>query len=155
MGKEQGNRIFVTGFLGSDRKGLAEKLAAERGYRAMDLDAEIERADGRSVQRICMTMGEHEYRNKEYETLEKLNSLEEIVVSCGDGVLLDDMSRGILSENQVVIADAELGPEELWEKAKAQKDIPYAFMQTGDEAARREKFMDLYQRRRDMYQEFQ
>ncbi len=155
MGNEQGNRIFVTGFLGSDRKSLAEKLAAERGYRVMDLDTEIEKTDGRSIQRICMTMGEHEYRNKEYETLEKMASMERIVVSCGDGVLLDDMSREILSKNQVVIADAELGPEELWEKAKDQKNSPYAFMQMGDEAVRREKFMALYQRRRNMYQEFQ
>ena len=155
MGYEQGKGIFVTGFLGSDRKGLAEKLAAELGYRAMDLDTEIEKADGRSVQRICMTMGEHEYRNKEYETLEKLTSMERIVVSCGDGVLLDDMSREILSQNQVVIADAELGPEELWEKAKGQTGIPYSFMQMGDETARREKFMVLYQQRKGMYQEFQ
>lgn len=154
MGKKA-NRIFVTGFLGSDRKAEAEKLAAELGYQAIDLDAEIEKEDGRSVQRICMTMGEHEYRNKEYEMLERLASMEDIVVSCGDGVLLDDMSRGILSEHQVVIADAELGAEELWEKARNQKHLPYAFMQMGDDATRKEKFMALYQRRRELYQEFQ
>ena len=65
-------RIFVIGFMGSDRKGTAENIAKELDYQLVDLDREIEQEDGRSIQRICMTMGEHEYRNKEYESLEKL-----------------------------------------------------------------------------------
>ncbi len=155
MEKKKANRIFITGFLGSDRNSLAEKIAGKLGYRAMDLDAEIEKEDGRSIQRICMIMGEHEYRNKEYEMLEKLASVDSIVVSCGDGVLLDDMSREILSQNQVIIADAQLDPEELWEKVKTQKNLPYAFMQMDDDAVRKEKFMDLYWRRKELYDRFQ
>ena len=102
-----------------------------------------------------MMMGEHEYRNKEYEMLEKLSEREKIVVVCGDGVILDDMSREILRENQVVLADWEKTPQQLWEQAeKQQADFPYAFMNQPDTALKKEKFMDLYEQRKNLYNTF-
>ena len=64
--------IFVTGFFGAPVKETAEQVAMEKGFDLLSLDDEIERSDGRSILRICMIMGEHEYRNKEYEMLVKL-----------------------------------------------------------------------------------
>lgn len=155
MEEKKAPRVFVIGFMGSDRKGLGEKLAAELGYELLDLDREIEREDGRDIRRICMMMGEHEYRNKEYEMLEKLSEREKIVVVCGDGVILDDMSREILRENQVVLADWEKTPQQLWEQAeKQQADFPYAFMNQPDTALKKEKFMDLYEQRKNLYNTF-
>lgn len=151
MEQKKAPRVFVIGFLGSDRHGTAEKLAAELSYRLVDLDREIEKKDGRSVQRICMMMGEHEYRNKEYELLETLALQDKIVVCCGDGVIFDDMNRDILKKNQVVIADADLSPEELWERAKNSTDSVYAFMHQADEVLKKEKFMELYRQRKDLY----
>ncbi|MCB6993910.1 hypothetical protein LI177_10500 [bacterium 210820-DFI.6.37] len=154
MEQKNASRVFVTGFLGSDRKGTAERLAQELGYDLIDLDREIEKKDGRSIQRICMMMGEHEYRNKEYEMLEDLSQENNIVVCCGDGIIFDDMNREILMKNQVLIADAELSAEELWEKAKNLTDSVYAFMHQTDEALKKEKFMELYWQRKDLYSRF-
>lgn len=109
-------RIFVIGFLGSDRKAAARQLAEDLNYQEVDLDEEIEKKDGRSISRICMTMGEHEYRNQEYQMLSELSEKRGIVVCCGDGVVLDDMSLELLKQNTVVVADAELTASELWEE---------------------------------------
>ncbi len=148
-------RIFVIGFAGSDRKSAAEKLAKELEYQIIDLDLEIEKADGRSIQRICMMMGEHEYRNKEYEMLEKIKNRENIVVICGDGIVLDDMNRQILEQNSVVVADAEKSAQELWENAlRNQEQSPYAFMHQSDNQQKKEKFMDLYEQRKSLYNQF-
>lgn len=154
MKHKKAPRVFVTGFLGSDRHSAAEKLAADLGYSIVDLDHEIEKKDGRSVQRICMMMGEHEYRNKEYELLETLSQQEGIVVCCGDGVIFDDMNREILEKNSVFIADADCSPEELWEKAKCLTDSVYAFMHQSDESIKKEKFMELYRQRKYLYDRF-
>ena len=148
------NRIIDIGLLGSDRKGAAQKLAAEKGFQYLDLDQEIEKEDGRSILRICMMMGEHEYRNKEYEMLVKLQGKENIVVSCGDAVMLDDMSLDILKKNRVILADWELTPEKLWERAKKEKGLPYAFMNEADEKIKKEKFITLYDQRRHLYEQF-
>ena len=66
------NIIFVTGYFGAPIREIAEKTAEREGCALLSLDEEIERADGRSILRICTLMGEYEYRNKENETLSKL-----------------------------------------------------------------------------------
>ena len=43
MKHKKAPRVFVTGFLGSDRHSAAEKLAADLGYSIVDLDHEIEK----------------------------------------------------------------------------------------------------------------
>lgn len=143
-------RIFVTGYMGAQTRELAEQIAAEMSYELIDLDAEIEKLDGRTIQRICMLMGEHEYRNKEYEMLQSLKDREGIVVLCGDGIIFDDQNREILEANTVVLADADAGIDELWERAKDMKGLPYAFMNFGGEE-RKEKFIKLYEQRKEIY----
>ena len=154
MNKKQDPRIFVIGFMGSDRKGLAKTLAKQYEYRFLDVDDQIEKKDGRSIQRICMMMGEHEYRNKEYEMLCLLAAEKGIVVSCGDGVILDEMNRDILTQNKVVVADADVSPEILWERAEAEKEFPYAFMNQSDIAMKKKKFFALYEQRKSLYNQF-
>ena len=145
-------RIFVTGYMGAATRALAENIAAETGYEMIDLDAEIEKADGRTIQRICMLMGEHEYRNKEYEMLQLLKNREGVVVLCGDGIIFDDQNREVLQDNTVVLADADTDIEILWERAKDQKGLPYAFMNFGGDE-RKKQFIELYEQRINIYKE--
>jgi shikimate kinase len=97
-----------------------------------------------------MLMGEHEYRNKEYEMLQSLKDREGIVVLCGDGIIFDDQNREVLEANTVVLADADADIDELWERAKDLKGLPYAFMNFGGDE-RKEKFIELYEQRKDIY----
>ncbi len=151
---ERPERIFITGFMGSDRMGLGRKLAEEYGYQLIVLDDEIEKRDGRTIGRICRLMGEHEYRNQEYEHLMELKDRDGIVVVCGDGVIFDDMNREILEGQKTVIADMDKSVDWLWERAKTDESIPYAFMTDPDDKRRYEKFCQLYLARRHMYRQF-
>ena len=144
------NIIFVTGYFGAPIREIAEKTAEREGCALLSLDEEIERADGRSILRICMLMGEHEYRNKEYEILSKLPE-DDLVVYCGDGVLNDEMSRDIILTHRLVIAGADMSVDELWENAKKTKDPAHAFMHFGSEGSRKKAFEDLYSRQRALY----
>jgi shikimate kinase len=161
------NIIFVTGFIGSDRNGLARRLAAQNGMEFVSLDDEIEAKDGRNVRRIAMMMGEHEVRNKEYEAIKELLELAShggdesrsdhkgFVVACSDGIILDDECLSLLAQGNVVIADGDLTPEQLWEKAKAEPNPAYAFLSTGlsceDEEEKYQRFLALYQARMPIY----
>ena len=135
---------------GMTRRELAEKSAGEMDYEMIDLDAEIEKADGRTIQRICMLMGEHEYRNKEYEMLQSLKNREGIVVLCGDGIIFDDQNREVLQDNCVVLADADTDIDTLWERAKDLKGLPYAFMNFGGDE-RKAQFIEMYEYRKEIY----
>ncbi len=146
--------IYVTGYIGSDRASLAKSIADETGGRLVDLDRYIEQKDGRKIMRIVMMMGEHEYRNQEYEALEELSAEEDLIVICSDGALLDEMSRELMEQGEVRIADADKTAEDLWLAAKEDDRIPYAFMQMGTEEEKRSRFMKAYEARKDLYQKY-
>ncbi len=147
------NLVFITGFFGAPLMQNAQLLAEERDLPLFILDEEIEKADGRSARRICMMMGEHEYRNKEYETLKAIieGDVCEAVICCGDGVLHDDMSREILESHELIVLGGNMTIEELWENAKMTEDSCHAFMHFGNEDQQRAAFEKLYERQRVLF----
>ncbi len=143
------SRIYVTGFIGSRRKQLAQELAKQYDYEYIDIDKLIEASDGRSIRKICMMDGEHGYRNKEYEVLKSLEDRSEFVAVCSDGIALDDMCADILKQGRVYIADEDLSTEKLWEQALSDREIPYAFLMDRDY----DRFCSLYDIRKHIYQD--
>lgn len=163
--------IFITGYFGARLEEQAQEMAQEKEYGFLSLDEEIERTDGRSVRRICMMMGEHEYRNKEYEVLQRIIkaasekteademkgsltvplSSKGLVICCGDGVLLDDQSRALLQNHKLLVLGGELAPDELWQNAIGETDTYHAFMHFGTEEERRTAFDDLHKRQQALF----
>lgn len=141
--------IFITGFFGAPLAQRAQQLAEELALPVLFLDEEIKKADGRSARRICMMMGEHEYRNKEYEALKNIEVFQDrAVVVCGDGVLHDDMSRELIETHELIVLGGDMSCDELWENAKEIKDSCHAFMHFGSDEKKREDFEKLYERQR-------
>lgn len=145
------NLIIVTGCFGAPILETARRLSAQRGLPMVDLDKEIEHRDGRTIRRLVMMNGEHGYRNKEFEVLQELSeSGVSCVVACGDGVLYDDDSRGIILGGELIIAGEDWTEEELWAGASACDDSYHAFMSFGTEEEKRAAFGDLIARQRAM-----
>ena len=162
--KNTKGKHYIIGYIGSDRLSYGRKLAEELGCPFIVTDEEIERLDGRSIFRTVMIHGEHSYRNMEYELLEKLNNPEydhglakdekypeTLVVVCGDGIILDDMCFEILENGNTYFVDE--APEVLWDRVKDNTNIPYFFMASSDEAAKKKSFMDFYQLRLPLYRQ--
>lgn len=111
--------IYVIGFIGSDRMTAARAASEQYGVPLYDLAAEIEKRDGRTIRRMVITMGEHELRNKEYETLTAIlkecgepakpadepDSDYSAVICCTDDLILDPMSADLVRAGEVIIAD--------------------------------------------------
>ena len=157
-------RYYIIGYIGTDRMAAGKKLAEELGCEVLDTDREIERLDGRSIRKLCMIHGEHSYRNKEFELLSKLDDEsydlglakdeeypDKLVVVCGDGIILDEMSLAILEKSNVVWVKED--PEILWERSKDDMSITYAFMLKSDEEERKKSFMELYELRLPLYKQ--
>lgn len=153
---------FVIGLPGSDRIGTGRRLAEETGAELFDTDCMIEERDGRSIRRICMMAGEHGYRNQEYELLFEIcegdfadaNSNRNLIVVCGDGIILDDDSRDLIKKQNVIVAGLEERNDELWARAKDDKKSYYAFMSETDEEVKYAGFCELCDRRRRLYEAF-
>ena len=144
-------RLFVIGFIGSRRMERGEELARELGYQLLDLDRMIEERDGRSLKKLIMMMGEHEYRNKEYEVLKELEDQQGFVLVCGDGIVHDEMNLAILKSEATIFVEEPL--EILWERVREKADGLYAFLHDSDRERARIKFMEFYQLRLPLYRE--
>ncbi len=79
------DRIVLTGFMGSGKSTIGPLLAESLGWRFMDLDAEIERRDGRTVARIFAESGESHFRKMEAAALASLLGRRRLVVALGGG----------------------------------------------------------------------
>lgn len=153
---------FVVGYIGSDRLSVGKALAEELDCPLLVMDDEIERLDGRKIFRVVMVNGEHEYRNMEFDLISKLINPaydhgiakdeeypENLVIVCGDGVILDAMACELLETQHCIFADED--PETLWERVKDDKSIPYFFMANADPEQKRKTFMELYNIRKPLY----
>jgi shikimate kinase len=83
------DRIVLTGFMGSGKTSVGSVLAERLGWRFLDLDAEIERRDGRSVPQIFAASGERggeaHFRKLETAALAALLGQRSVVVALGGG----------------------------------------------------------------------
>jgi len=143
-------KLFIIGYIGSDRIGVGEKVANLLGYELLILDDLIVEKDGRTLKKIVMSMGEHEYRNKEYEILEEYSMNKNFVMVCGDGIVLDEMCTTFLKDNPTLFVDEPI--ESLWLKAKGDQTLLYSFLSNPSEAFAHKKFTELYRQRLPLYQ---
>ncbi len=146
------NHIFLIGYMGSGKTSVSKVLSDKTGIRCIDMDREIERTEGMSIRMIFIKYGEHEFRNKEAELLDKLaNTKEPLIVSCGGGVILDDMNRKTLNHQYTIFLEGN--PEKLFARVSEDSNRPLTFMDIDDKNERRQRFLELYKKRKDLYSE--
>jgi shikimate dehydrogenase len=87
--------IYLYGAPGSGKSTYAKYLAAEKNMPLVDLDAEIEKEDGRCISDIFAQDGESVFRGKEKAMLEMISHSHGQIVALGGGALLDPACRQI------------------------------------------------------------
>ena len=87
------NFIFLYGPPGSGKTTTARKLAQALALPWLDLDAEIERQAGCTIQNIFAQSGEAEFRQREKEALQQAIAGPPAVIALGGGTLLDPQNR--------------------------------------------------------------
>jgi shikimate kinase len=95
--------LYLYGAPGSGKSTYGRHLAAEKGMPFVDLDAEIEKRDGRKISDIFSLDGEPAFRAKEKAELKRVSASRGQVVALGGGALLDGESRHIAETTGRVI----------------------------------------------------
>jgi shikimate kinase len=85
--------VYLVGMPGSGKSTVGPALAERLGVQYVELDAQIERAAGRSVREIFAEQGEPRFRELEATALTEAASSDPSVVSCGGGVVLEPANR--------------------------------------------------------------
>lgn len=82
-------RVYITGFMGSGKSTSGPLVAEQLGYRFLDLDAEVERAAGITINEL-FARGESKFRALETAVLSEMAGQERVVVATGGGALTTD-----------------------------------------------------------------
>lgn len=103
--------------MGSGKSTVGARLAERLGWEHLDLDAAVERAEGRSVAEIFAADGEAYFRRREAELTAELAGRDHVVWSPGGGwitrpELLAALGPGTLS------AWLQVSPDEAWRRTR-------------------------------------
>ena len=113
---ERRKTLFLYGPPASGKSTWARRIAAATGWKLVDLDAEIVKAEGRSIPEIFEEEGEKGFREVEKRCLEKAiaraddgDVVATQVIALGGGALLDPENRKIAeASGRVVVLDCPL-----------------------------------------------
>ncbi|WP_278044604.1 shikimate kinase [Paenibacillus solani] len=95
----QGRNIILIGMMGTGKSTVGRLIADELGYTLIDLDAEIERLEGKTIPEMFETAGEHYFREAESAALNSVLHQRGVVLASGGGAVLradncEAMKRG-------------------------------------------------------------
>src|SRR5439155_2838454 len=117
--------VSLIGFAGTGKSTVAGHVAQRLGWRAVDVDTEIEEETGRTIPEIFAGDGEAAFRQVELTTLLRLlaRSREEpTVLSLGGGATLTEAARrAIASAGLVICLDAT--PETIFARLNSGPEI--------------------------------
>lgn len=95
--------VFFVGFMVAGKTSTARRLARNCGVAAVDLDAFIERREGKPINQIFAEIGEDGFRAMETDVLRDFSQRDPLLISCGGGVVLRPENREILKTSGYVV----------------------------------------------------
>lgn len=99
-------RLYLTGFMGSGKTTIGRLLSEKLDYVFCDLDVDVERSEGLTIQEIFVQHGEAYFRKQERLCLHRLRS-DSIVVATGGGCFIHN-NKWMLENGTVIFLDVPL-----------------------------------------------
>ncbi len=95
--------IVLTGFMGTGKTTVGQLLAEELHRQFFDTDQIIEEKLGASIKEIFKKIGEPKFREFETETIALISNIEDSVISCGGGVVVNPVNVTNLRRNGIIV----------------------------------------------------
>ncbi len=112
------NSIALIGFMATGKTIIGQKLANRLGdnYKFIETDQIIIEDAGKSIPEIFSEDGEIRFREYEIAACKKVSKLNNVVISCGGGVVLNKINIDYLKQNCHVIL-LQASAEEIYKRA--------------------------------------
>ncbi len=94
--------VVLVGPMGAGKSTVSAVLAERLGVTARDTDTDVEAAEGRSISDIFVESGEAHFRALERAAVAEALATHDGVLSLGGGAVLDESTRALLADHQVV-----------------------------------------------------
>ncbi len=115
--------IFLIGFMGCGKSAISSHMSQVHGMTVIEMDEEIVRKEGISIPDIFEKKGEKYFRESETQLLYDIQAMENVVVSCGGGVVLREENVLAMKKDGVVVW-LTASPETIFERVKDDENRP-------------------------------
>jgi len=95
--------IVLVGFMGTGKTSVGKRLARELKMGFLEMDETIEKEAGIKISEIFARFGEKAFRKKEKELVKRIAELDNLVISTGGGVILEEENVKDLKKNGILI----------------------------------------------------
>ena len=120
---DQKTNLFLIGFMGSGKSTIAACLAKDLGLKMIEMDAEIERREGRTINEIFATDGEAYFRDTESALVREIDEQGGLIVSCGGGVILREENITAMKAHGTIIY-LSATPETIYQRVRYSTNRP-------------------------------
>jgi shikimate kinase len=96
-------RVVLVGFMGAGKSTVGPLVARRLGWTFLDLDDDIEAADGRTVPEIFASDGEAAFRAAERAAAERACARERLVLATGGGAFTVPETRRVLQQGALTV----------------------------------------------------
>ena len=90
--------IYLVGFMGTGKTIVGKILAKKLAKEFIEMDTVIEEKEGSEIVDIFAKQGQAYFRSLEKELLGELSKREDVVISCGGGLVCDQGNLKVLKE---------------------------------------------------------
>lgn len=144
--------IALIGFMGAGKSTIGKLLAKKLGYTLVDLDSDIVRRAGKSIEKIFAEEGEVYFRQLEQETLEYWAQQENVILATGGGCVKQEENRRIMAEHcyRVYLA---CQPQVIAQRVSKSKTVRPLLENLAENETLEERIETLLQPRLPFYQE--
>jgi shikimate kinase len=115
--------LILVGLMGCGKSSIGRILSARLGCPYRDVDALIEKEQGRSIVEIFAKEGEAHFRGLEREMIRRIADERGIIVSIGGGAFVDPENRAALKEAGITVY-LRAEPEVLYERVRHSSHRP-------------------------------
>nr|WP_294489786.1 shikimate kinase [uncultured Anaerosporobacter sp.] len=128
MSKDEVKKLFhknimLIGFMGTGKSTVSSYLSKWLDMKEVDLDAMIATNAKMSIPELFEQYGEAYFRDLETKALLEVQEREQLIVSCGGGIVLRDENVNAMKEHgKIVLLTAT--PETIYERVKDNKSRP-------------------------------
>lgn len=127
------NKIALIGMMGSGKSTISKLLAQKLGFLALEADDIFEQQEKISIKEYFKTFGEESFRLKEAEILKSAILNNNIVISCGGGIVLKKENQEILFNSDVLTIYLEADIENIYNRIKEDSSRPLLQVQNPKE----------------------
>lgn len=138
--------IVLLGFMGTGKTTVAKELSRRLKKEYVEIDDLIEKDQKDTIENIFKNKGETYFRQVEKNITKKISQKEDLVISTGGGVVLDEENIKNLKKNGILIC-LEANPKVILERVKKETQRPLLKVKNP-----KQRIKELLEKRRPFYQ---